>query len=741
MNGYSLKRRLCLSSALVATAIAAPALGQDRAAEETERESATDAVMSTIVVTGEKRDVARSAQEAPIAVNVVSGEVIEALRLDNLADVGSTQPNVRLQSVGTVPGVANFSIRGIGFNSSVPSDEPTVGVVVDGVPLAATYGAYLDTFDLESIEVLRGPQGTLFGRNATGGVVLVRSRRPDGDFGVRGRLIVGSNDRISLSGSVEGPLVGDELLGKVAVMMESRDGYYENAAIEGDRIGERSSLFVRPMLVWEPSANFDLTLIAEHADIDGDGSIVRLNSRAGDVPSLFGFVASEDDHVLYSDPEGRNNTNWVQLTSEANLDIGSGTLTSVTGYRDSELSIGEPSIDGPMYTDNDGTPINLFDLQNRVQQEQVSQELRYAASLMGDRLTYTLGAFYLTQDLVFEESRLILAALGGTPIATRSTLDQESFGVFGQFEFELTDGLFLLGGGRYSSDTKKVTIASFGECNAIFECTVGFEDEQTFDDFSPKAGIRWEATPDVMAYATFTRGFRAGGYNFRNTLPASPGPYDDERVSAYEAGLKTEFADGRIRANLALFHSKYDNIQPTVLVSASEQTVLNAASATISGLEIDLTVNPIDNLVLTGSLGLLDANFDEFTGLDVDGDKIPDPDLAVDLALERAPDVTYALGALYDIPLADGSAFTLRANYSYTAETPVNTINSSFLPAFGLLDASVSYEFPNGRTTLTAFGKNLTDEVYAVTGADTALSYITYLEAPRTWGVELKFQY
>ncbi len=738
---------LFVATALVSTLVAAPALAQGtndqpQPQPQPERESAADAVMSTIVVTGEKRDVARDAQEAPLAVNVLSGAAIEALQLDNVGDIGNTQPNVRLQSVDTVPGVANFSIRGIGFNSSVPSDEPTVGVVVDGVPLAATYGAYLDTFDLESVEVLRGPQGTLFGRNATGGVVIIRSRRPTGDFGVRGRLIVGSDSRISMAGSVEGALAGDELLGKVAVMMEDRDGYYDNAAIEGDKIGEKESFFVRPMLVWAPSKDFDLTLIAEHANIDGDGSMVRLTDRVGDVPHALGFVPSEDKHTLYSDPKGRNNTNWVQLTSEANLRVGSGTLTSITGYRDSELTIGEPSIDGPQFTDNDGTPLNLFNLQNRVQQEQFSQELRYAATLLDDRLTFTLGGFYLTQDIEFAESRLVLGALGRAPIATNSILDQESFGLFGQFEMELVPSLFILGGGRYSSDKKHVQIASFGECNAIFECTFGFEDEKTFDDFSPKAGLRWEASSDIMVYATFTRGFRAGGYNFRNTVPGTPGPYDDESVTAYEFGVKSEFVDGRVRANLALFRNVYDNIQRTVLVSATEQNVTNAASATVQGLEADVTLNPVDNLVLTGSIGLLDGQFDEFNGLDVDGDKLPDPDLALELQLERAPKVTYTVGALYEIPFNNGSAITLRTNYSYTDRTPINTINSSFLPAFGLLDASVSYVFADGRTHLTAFGKNLTDEVYAVTGADIpGFVYFTYLEPPRTWGLELKYEY
>ena len=731
-----------VSAIAVAAFTGGPSLAQEGQQEGAPRGSATALLVEEIVVTAEKRSVGRSVQKAPLAVNVISGDAVEALQLENVIDIGNTQPNVRLQSVGSVPGVANFSIRGIGFNSSVPSDEPTVGIVVDGVPLAATYGAYLDTFDLEAVEVLRGPQGTLFGRNSTGGVVTFRSRRPNGEFGARGRIIVGSQERISVAGSLEGPLLGEELAGKVTVMVESRDGFFDNASIEGDKVGEREAIFVRPTIVWLPSYNFDLTLIGEYADIDGDGTLAHTIGRPGDaINTLFGFTSTPAEDILFSDPEGVNNTHWFQFTSEANWQVGPGTLTSITGVRGSELSMGTPSAAGPLGTDNDGTPFDVFNLQSFVDQDQFSQELRYAGSLFDDRFTFTLGAFFLTQDLVFQESRLILGQLGSAPIATSSRLDQESYGVFGQVELEAIPDVFIIAGGRYSSDTKEVEIASFGECDPVFNCTFGFEDKETFDDLSPKAGLRWEATDDIAAYFTYTRGFRSGGYNFRNTVPATPGPYGDERVSALEFGLKSDFANGRIRANLALFRNSYDDIQRTVLVSVTEQNIANAANATIQGLELDLILNPIDNFVLTASLGLIDGEYEEFSGLDVDGDGIPDPDLALGLQLERAPDVTYSVGAIYDILLPRGDVVTLRANYSFTAETPINTINSSFLDSFGLLNASATYVFGDGRYSLTAFGKNLTDKIYGVTGSDTALGLTTYLEPPRTWGVELKLEY
>lgn len=731
-----------VSALAIAVFASGPGLAQEDQQGEASHGSAAALLYDQIVVTAEKRNVARGVQKAPLAVNAISGDAIEALQLDNVIDIGNTQPNVRLQSVGSVPGVANFSIRGIGFNSSVPSDEPTVGIVVDGVPLAATYGAYLDTFDLEAVEVLRGPQGTLFGRNSTGGAVTFRSRRPDGEFGARARIIGGSQERISFAASLEGPLLGDALAGKVAVMIEDRDGFFENASVEGDKVGERNAFFIRPMVVWSPSDTFDLTLIGEYADIDGDGSIAQSIGRPSDAINTFlGFTSAPAEDILFQDPESVNNTHWYQITAEANWRVGPGTLTSITGVRASELSMGEPSAAGPLRTDNDGTPFNVFNLQSLVDQEQFSQELRYAGSLFDDRLTFTFGAFFLTQDLIFQESRLIFGELGASPIATSSSLDQDSYGVFSQVELEAIPDVFIIAGGRYSSDTKNVAIASFGECDSIFNCTVGFEDKETFDDLSPKAGLRWEATDDILAYFTYTRGFRSGGYNFRNTAPATPGPYGDERVSALEFGLKTDLADGRIRANLALFRNSYDDIQRTVLVSVTEQNIANAASATVQGLELDVIINPVENFVLTGALGLIDGEFEEFFGLDVDGDGVPDPDLALGLQLERAPEVTYNIGGIYDIPLARGDMITLRANYSFTDETPINTINSSFLDSFGLLNASATYTFGDGRYSVTLFGKNLTDAIYGVTGSDTALGLTTYLEPPRTWGVEFKFEH
>lgn len=741
MSGHNTLKTVASSLALAVTAIS----GTSCFAQEQDREesrSSADAINGDIVVTAEKRNVARSVQVVPAAVSALSGEAVEALRLDNVSDIGSTMPNVRLQSVGTVPGVANFSIRGIGLNSSVPSDEPTVGIVMDGVPLAVTYGAYLDTFDLEQVEVLRGPQGTLFGRNATGGAILLRSRRPDGHFGFRARLIAGSNEMISGAGAIEGTIAGDQLFGKLAVLYESHDGYFKNGAIPGDKIGERNSLLVRPSLVWEPSSATKITLIGEYGDTKGDGSLVKPTDRAGDLAYRLGFHPSTDKMTLYANPEGRNRTRWYQGTLDASFELGSGTLTSITGYRDSKLEFGDFSLAGPTNTDNDGTPLNIFNLANLVDQWQVSEELRYAGTAFDDKLSYTLGAFYLHQNLAFQEARLVAGALGAAPIATKSALSQESLGVFGQLEYELAPSVFVLGGGRYSWDQKKVDIFSFGQCNAVLTCTGGFSQKKSFSDFSPKLGLRWEATRDVMAYATYTKGFRSGGYNFRNTAPASPGPYGDESVTAYEFGIKGEFADRRVRANLALFRNDYDDIQRTVLVSATEQNVTNAASARVQGIELDLTVNPVDALVLTASAGYLDAKFKRFNGLDVNGDRIPDPELARHLAIERAPELTYTLGAIYDLRMGDAGTLTFRGNYSFTDKTAINTVNTSFLPAFGLLNASATFAFADRRTSVTVFGKNLTNRVYGVTGADIpGFARSTYLEAPRTWGVELRYEY
>lgn len=732
---------ITLAVALIATLTTLNSYAQD-AAEDKPR-TASSLVLEEVVVTAEKRDVARSVQVVPIAVNVMSGETMDAFQMTNVYEVGLTQPNVRLQSVGSVPGVANFSIRGIGFNSSVPSDEPTVGIIVDGVPLTVTYGAYLDTFDLESVEILRGPQGTLFGRNSTGGAISLRSRRPNDEFEAKARIIAGSQERLSFSGSIGGALSGEQVLGKLAISIEDRDGYFTNGAIPGDKVGERDSVFVRPILVFRPNENLDVTLIGEYGDIDGDGVIIQLTDREGDLPYRLGFRRGDDDHLVFSDPEGKDNSNWYQLTSEINWTVGPGNLTSITGYRDSELTLGEAAASGPQHEDHDGTPINLFNIQIAVAQQQFSQELRYAGSAMDDRLAYTAGMLYLQQDLEFQESRLIAGAFGAAPIATQSALDQESFGVFGQLEYEFSHGIFGLVGGRYSSDKKDVEISSFGECNADYSnCPVGFRDGNTFDAFSPKVGLRWEASENVNTYATYTKGFRSGGYNFRNTVPGTPGPYGDESVTAYEIGIKSELADGRVRGNLAVFRNEYDDIQRTVLVSATEQNIKNAASATIQGVELDVSLTPVDNLVITGAVGVLDAKFNEFNGLDVNGDGNPDPELAVQLDLERAPEWTYSLMGIYDIPLSNNALVTLRGSYSFTDKTPIDTLNRSYVDEYKLLNASVSYAFANGRTTITAFGKNLADEVYGVTGADVpGFLLIHYLEAPRTWGVEVNFTY
>lgn len=722
------KCSLLSASAMALACVTSPAFSQEATQSSSAGQVETDAgsQLGDIVVTAQRKGRAEAAQKVPIAITAVSAQQLDNIHAVDLTDVGRMAPNVSLTPNGTFPGAANFLIRGIGINTSDPSAEPTVGVFADGMYYGVNLGVVTDTFDLESVEILRGPQGTLFGRNVTGGAVIMRSRRPSGDFGIQGKVSYGNFNQISGAASVEGPIVKDVLNVKVAASSSSNDGLFANAAAPSNRIGRLNDLVVRPMIELRPDDGLRMTLIGEIGRINSYGTSWKNVANSAGVPIPPGKF------VLANDFNAQSKIRWKHLIFESVYEVPNGSITATLTAR---------KVDSDYSTDVDSTSAPVFHLvaPTGLDQNQKSAEIIYSGEF-GDHLDLTAGANYFQQRFDYTEARSLSG--GATRQVSNGILRQKTGGIFAQADLKFGT-LTFTAGGRYTIDHKAATAAKLGQCSLdALTCNYAFNDEKTWRDFSPKAGVRWQPTDDLQFYFTYTKGFRGGGYGLRTGPGVTPGPYDPETVAAYEFGVKSDWLDRKLRVNAALFRNDYDDLQRTILDLNGFQSPLNAGSARIQGAEIEVTVIPIRNLTLAASAGYTDAKYLEFNGVDLTGDRVPDPDLAKNLLLAQVPKWNYSLSADYKVPLGDSGYLYARTSYYHFGSRALDDLNRAILPPYGLLDASLAWSSADDRYRISIYGKNLANKLAYTNGGTIIAAIRSYaVLPPRTYGVEVAFKF
>lgn len=753
----------CFGKSLIALSVATAVFASTGAVAQ----SRSSALIQEVMVTAQKRSVAEGAQDVPIAISAYSGEKVEAMFAVDLQDVGATAPNVSLAQQGTVPHTGNFIIRGMGTaGQSIPSSDPAVGVVMDGMPYGVIYGVVTDLFDLESVEILRGPQGTLFGRNVTGGAVVMRTTRPSDEFSGKIKGTVGSHDQAEISAMVTGPLA-DRWSGKLAVMVKNRGGLWDNETLGGQQ-GASKSRMIHPAIRYDAD-NFDVTLLGQYAEINGDGPSAR---------NFFLFGNAIDpykDNTTFTDTKGESNLEWLNLILEANWDLWGGQMTAVGGYRDLEqMSWGD--IDGAP-----GTVRFEFGPGGGLDQEQWSLEVRWDGKIT-DKLNLTAGVNLFDQEYTYNERRLLID-LFERPAS--STIEHLTGGIFAQADYDVTDTVVVTLGGRYSYEKKDAAIGVIGDpggtgtCSQLInlaelangaptarpptfpgspppfdrkinwsDCRQPFQDAESWTNVSPKVGVKWYINEDLMTFATYTRGFRSGGYNVRFADPSlvtmpnnplsTPGPYDEEVVDAFEIGLKSEFMDGNVRLNASVFYNEYDDLQRSANNQQGVQTIFNAATGTSKGFEIDVVAAVTERLIIEASYGYTDAGYDEAEFLTRSTGKS-----ASDFKFQMVPENTVSAAINYEHPVADQGYLNWRLAYSYVDKVASDDFNFLILPSYELYNASVSFTNMAEDVKVSLFGRNLTDEVYTHFGFDnTAIGSRTiWLAPPRTWGLEVSYKF
>ncbi|QUD89332.1 TonB-dependent receptor [Phenylobacterium montanum] len=741
---------LLASAALVALATAA------RAAEAPA--DATQNQVSEVIVTAQKRAV--RLQDAPLAVTAFNSQTLKQATVVNLTDLDGRIPNVTLEAVATFPNASSFSIRGLGFGDVESTFEPTVGAEINGVYLARNVGATQDLFDIDSVEVRRGPQGTLDGGNTIGGVVAMTTKKPTGQLDGEIELTGGDRGRLEARGALDIPLIKDVLSARVSIMDLNYGGYLHNIA-NGATLGGIDSLSERLTLLYTPTDRFDATLVVDHTR-DRDKGFPNMNGTPA-----FGSIAPAPDFLLAELGYAANpnqkpydvnvtfptffNFDTVGASVTLNWRFDWGVLTSITGYREyDDNNVNEYGGAGDVTVGESTAP---FFVSQRIQnQDQFSQEIHVASPSGKHFLDYVAGVYYLHQHYALQnlEGGSLFGVYPPAQITTQyANQGDDSYAVFGQVDLHFTDKLTLTAGGRYSYESKDF------HNTPPFYFPTQFNYSANWSDFSPKAVLNYKITPDNMAYVQYSRGYRSGGFNGRAGSASSAGPYAAEHVDNYEIGIKNEFLNRRLVVNADAFIEKYNNIQEEVqrlntVTNADETVVANAGAATYQGVEIETHAVLGHGFSADAALGYLDAHFDKFTanlngpcagGEDPyfcgvnDYKKIP---------LPGVPHWSLS-GALNYRTRLDFGVFSANINAAYTSKqytslTPINVVAPwfSLRKANTIVNGTVSMATPDEKYRVSGWVKNLTDErVLYERFTVGPLSAPESYEPPLTWGVSV----
>lgn len=733
--------------ALLSGTLLAGAFGSQAAFAQNGQGSTAEEDDPVIVVTGRLRG-DEALQDVPLAVTVVSPKQLQAQGALTIEDVESLAPNLVIDPVGAGPGGGAISLRGVSFEDIEKSFEPTVGVVIDGVFIGTNTAQLTNAFDFEQVEVLRGPQGTLFGRNTIGGVINIRRSRPTKEFGARGEVTFGNYGRRELNAVLnvgDGDVFGLKLFG----YDREFDGFYDNVTLGVDA-GANSNTNVGATLLIEPNADLEILLTAEYSEIGGDPAVSSLSgstdilciSAGAVIPEQCGRDLEDDLYTVFSNELGFIEFDELALSGQINWDFGDLRLTSITALRDSDERVVQ---------DFDATSIPFFQTDRVQDYRQFSQELRLAGDL-GPSVSGVAGLFYFENEYQLDQTTTLP---GGAQVNPMTDHEVESFAIFADADIDLTDRLRLSLGARYSWDDKEFvrTLAP----SAVFT------NEESWEEFTPRVSLDYDLTEDNLVYASYSRGYRAGGFNGRANSPSAVATsFEPETVDSYEIGSKNSFAGGDFILNLAAFYSKYDDKQEDVVqatppgsANPQETVTLNAASAEIMGLEVDMRADLGEGFSLTASLGLLDADYENFfIDLNLDGVQDPGED-ASSRQLRRTPDVTFSIAANYETEVTANSevAFNVRFSNTSSYQTTIVAAPGNFgandprglHPSTSDLSAALTYTFLTGDDSeiyVRVFGRNLTDE-RGISSALPVAGLFTFGTGipPRQYGVSVGFDF
>lgn len=785
MNNQNIVTRSLITTALCSGMYIAITSGQALAEEDTVSQ------LEEITVTARKRE--ESLQDAPLSVTAFSTEGLEVRGIRNFINISAYTPNVDITHGKGDGGSTNAAvfIRGVGQNDFIFPTDPGVGIYVDGVYIARSIGGMMDLADVERVEVLRGPQGTLYGKNTIGGAINVVTSRPDGELNGRLKLTAGQREHFDVEANINFPIIEDVLSGKIAAVSKNQKGYSKRVTSDLD-LGDTNVDAVRAGLNWIASEDVTVYLSFDYSRIRQNGVPGKLLGTFDSPGSLYGLynavaapmVAAllglppgsilDDRYVTDSpflsygtDPSRDENDTWG-IGANIDWDINENvTLKSITSYREMDVITD---------TDIDYSPFPTSVIHDVQDQKQFSQEFQLSGTASDGKLSWLVGGYYFNEKnnddndvglasglyQAFEAMPgafvplipgLVCPAAPPAPCAGGAgnplnalfdlhlnpvtALDTNNLAAFLHLTYDLSDQLSITLGGRYSYEKKEYFIDSkFLDSGNII--TPPTTDEQTWSKFTPKIGLDYHVNEDVLLYASFSKGFKSGGWNPRPLSPSEVKRYDQENLTAYEAGIKSRLFDNRMTFNLAGFYSQYKDVQ---LFSNSVNpdngslllTVDNAGDVDIWGFEAEIVARPLQGLDLNFGLGYMDnkyINLAASTGYSIDNKQQNAPKWTLNAGMQYAFDLGQDMGML-----------TIRGDLNHRGMTfndPQNSLSIA-QPAYTLLNGRVTWDSEDENWQVAFYVQNITDKVYF-----TSAEYIPAFGVrtavygrPREWGMSV----
>jgi len=729
-------------------------------AQDTDQQASTPPgddgfAIKEILVTAERRS--DTIQNTPLSITAVTGDDLARSSIFDTEALAATVPGLVIQR----DVVGKVVIRGIGTENFTVGGDPGVATYVDGAYIARSSTAIFDFFDVERVEVLRGPQGTLYGRNATGGVVNVISRAPTADFETRGTLTYGNYDTIRAEAAVSGPIT-EGIRARVAGLYSKRDGFTTNIF---PGIGARGLDELDTKDLWAVRARIDIDL-GDRVKLELIGDIYRDDSN----PPAFWYT---DDTLPWQSPTSvfprglrtisqgyetatpglpglevgqANRQDQNGLTGRLTYEGDGFTITSVSAWRDIEFD---------WINDGDGLSDFLVVYFQRDESEQFSQDIQIASNGDGP-FQWIVGGSYLTEDSQGLYAIPLGPAFGNSTIAYIGTNKTEAFGVFAEGSYTFGD-ITVTAGLRYADETKDATL------NYLFPLIgldLDYAETLSFDALTPRFVIRYQPRDNLNLFASVTRGFKSGGFSLLdNPLNA----FDAEKVWAYEAGLKSQFLNNRVRFNVSAFMYDYTDQQLSQVTNLATLTT-NAGSSTIWGIESEFVVIPAPGLRLEGNVAYLNTRFDEFCTTDTRNPALaPDPVncsfadgdggtfVTGNLAgnrLPRAPDLTAFVAATYETALSDSLDGFVRGEWQFTGDQFFSVFNRPNIAQSGyhLFNASAGISSAGGNWNLQVWGRNIFDKEYFSNLFESGvLANLVvpqgFVAPPATYGVTLGFNF
>ncbi|WP_206484248.1 TonB-dependent receptor [Thalassotalea sp. G2M2-11] len=715
--------------------------------------------IETIVVTSQKR--IERLIDVPISVTNVGKEELAQRGIKKLKDIGDAAPNLTISQGSDFN--SKIIIRGVGANSRNIGFDSRVGVYIDGVYLGQSPAINQGLVNLERVEVLRGPQGTLFGKNTIAGAVNLISQEPTDEFEGAVTVNLGNYDIRDYNLQLNIPL-SDTTFAKVFLNKAEQEGFIENKMLN-TKVGEKDETSGRINLLSELTDKLDLSFSADYTTQDRLAfSNMPLSDPFGGHPTdgMFGDIyqgTAADKYQYFQDKDmDEVKTVWgSSITLDYTFD-NDFSVKSITAYRDTEMSIG---------IDVDHGPLNILNTFYTDAYQQTSQELQLISPDNAD-FKYILGAylFGLDSTTVRDANGGSMIGIFGDPrlqpgrpaVAIDGEIETRSHALFANGSYDLNEDIVLGFGVRYSLETKNVDWSIDGSNSGFFNIATGTViDERTDTNISPSFNINYALSENSQTYARVSTGFKSGGYNldFITSEVLQEGiEFNEETVTSFEVGYKAELMDYRLRLNTALFYAVYDDYQVNQYIDLGEGrtalSITNAAEVITQGLEVEIDYQITDDFKINGAIGLLDATFDSFPGggaggSDASGNELP-----------NAPKVTLGLGLQYyqEVP-ALSSSIMYRVDYNYTAEQyfMVNNDENYVLPGgdtvdfdkadnFSTVNARISLLSDNGTWEVSFWGQNLTESEHMVNSfRDFFGTILAGYAKPRTFGVETKFNF